>query len=276
MAADSCNDLDVGLIYTHEDTFMRRLLPTLAASADGLRVRLLLIDNASHRGTSEWQGIVGTTHVLRNQRPLGYAANLNRILEHATGRYVLLMNTDMYFDPEAQCLSKMVAFMDGQPDCGISACRIYHGDGSYAWPARRFQTLRTFAARRLRLTRGEAEIRRYLYLDRSPLDTFGCEWLSGCFLMLRREAAEQVGRFDEGFRKYFEDVDYCLRMNRAGWRVMFYGGTYCYHLEQRASRRLLSRDGWLHIRSYLRWLGKWGVTAAGHAAPQSRHGHVLQ
>jgi GT2 family glycosyltransferase len=256
---DGVIDLDVGIIYTHEDAYMPRLLSTLAASAPGLRMRLLLVDNASGQGTAAWERIVPETVVLRNPRPLGYAANLNRVLEEARGRYVLLMNTDMYFDPQARCLSQMVEFLDGQPDCGLAGCRIYHGDGSYAWPARRFQTLKTFAARRLRLALVvPGELRRYFYQDQDLTGTFECDWLSGCFLVVRREAAEQIGGFDEGFRKYYEDVDYCLRMSRADWRVMFYGGTYCYHLEQRASRRLLTRDGWLHFRSYLRWVQKWG------------------
>jgi hypothetical protein len=60
--------------------------------------------------------------------------------------------------------------------------------------------------------------------------------------------------------KYFEDVDMCLRMARAGWQVMFNGQTHCYHHEQRASRRALSRDAWWHGRAYLRWLYKWGLT----------------
>jgi GT2 family glycosyltransferase len=52
----------------------------------------------------------------------------------------------------------------------------------------------------------------------------------------------------------------CLRMARAGWQVMFNGGTRCYHHEQRASRHAFSRDAWRHGRAYLRWLLKWGLT----------------
>jgi GT2 family glycosyltransferase len=79
--------------------------------------------------------------------------------------------------------------------------------------------------------------------------------------MVRKQAADEVGPFDEGFGKYFEDVDICLRMARAGWRVMYHGATSAYHLEQRASQRLFSIDGWRHLRSYLYWLRKWGYRA---------------
>ena len=58
--------------------------------------------------------------------------------------------------------------------------------------------------------------------------------------------------------KYFEDVDLCLRMARAGWQVMFNGDTYCYHGEERASLKVFSRDGMRHLRSYYHWLRKWG------------------
>ena len=109
-------------------------------------------------------------------------------------------------------------------------------------------------------------VRDYLYADRAVDASFKCDWLSGCFLLLRREAADAVGAFDEKFVKYFEDVDICLRMARAGWQVMYHGATYCYHLEQRDSKRLFSPDARRHLRSYLRWLMKWGFRPQRRAA----------
>jgi GT2 family glycosyltransferase len=84
--------------------------------------------------------------------------------------------------------------------------------------------------------------------------------------MVRREAVADVGPLDCRFQKYFEDVDFCLRMARGGWRVLLNGETFGYHLEQRASRKLLSRDGWLHLQSYWKWLRKWGFDPARHRA----------
>lgn len=257
-------DLDVGVIFTNETDLMPPLLASLSRSGDDLSMRLILIDNASGAGTKPWETYFPQTITVRNAERLGYADNLNRILAQATARYVLLLNTDMSFDPAEQCAAKMVDFMERHVDCGIAGCRLYHADNSYAYPARRFQSLRTIAARRLGFEGlFPDEIDRYLYLERSPFDVFECDWLSGCFLMVRRLAVEQVGLLDSGFTKYFEDVDLCLRMALAGWRVMFNGQTYCYHLEQRASTRLLSWDAWVHLRSYVRWLRKWGFDPQG-------------
>lgn len=257
-------DLEIGVIYTHERDFMSPLVSSLAKSGDALRKQLILVDNASIGGVGEWDGIFDDTVVVRNETRLSYAANLNRILAAATARYVLLLNTDMLFDPAEQALSKLVAFMDQRPDCGVSGCRLYHRDGSYAWPARRFQTLATIAARRLGLSRilGGA-VEEYLYQHHQETDSFPCEWLSGCLLMTRRTAAAQIGGFDISFSKYFEDVDFCLRMSQQGWGVEMNGGTYAWHFEQRASKRLLSRDAFEHARSYARFLTKWGFDPAG-------------
>lgn len=265
-------DLEIGIIYTHETEFMPKLLSSLSHSGGNLAMHLILIDNVSQEGTDAWESYFDHTTVLCNQKRLGYADNLNRVLEHSTAPYVLLLNTDMYFEPEEQCLVKMVDFMQTHPDCGIAGCRLYHADGSYAYPARRIQLLKTMVARRLRLGGLlSGEIDRYLYRDRSPHEIFDCDWLSGCFLMVRREAFEQVGCLDSGFKKYFEDVDFCQRMLQAGWRVMLNGGTYCYHLEQRGSARLLSHDAWLHARSYFRWLRKWGLDPLRQISHKSKN-----
>jgi GT2 family glycosyltransferase len=258
-------DLDVGVIYTGERDLIEPLLGSLRASGDGLRVRLLLVDNASPDAAENLDGYFAETVILRNPRRLLYTANLNRVLRASRAKYILLLNTDMLFDPTEQCLKRMTAFMDQHPDCGVSGCRIYHPDGRFAHPARRFQTLPVILARRLGLGRWMTRtLDRYFYREHTPEETFECDWLSGCFLMIRRAAFEDIGSFDEGFGKYFEDVDLCLRMARADWKVMYHGGPYALHLERRASRRLFSTDARRHLQSYLRWLWKWGFAPDRH------------
>ena len=261
-------DLDIGVVFTYERDLMPPLLSSLKESGNGLCMRLMLVDNCSEGSVESYQEYFPDTVVLKNTARLHYAANLNLVLRASTAKYILLLNTDMIFDPEEQCLTRMVAFMNSHPDCGIAGCRLYRADGRFAYPARRFQTMPMILARRLgigKLFKGSLDY--YLYREHAISDSFCCDWLSGCFMMIRREAFEDVGCFDEGFIKYFEDVDMCLRMARAGWQVMYYGGTYCYHLEQRASKWFFSADARKHLRSYFRWLWKWGFTPERYATP---------
>ncbi|MGW8258200.1 MAG: glycosyltransferase family 2 protein [Thermoguttaceae bacterium] len=263
-------EVDIAVVYTHEHEMISRLLSTLRDSGNGLRLRLILIDNNSSDGVQRYLGYVPDTIVLRNRKRLHYAANLNRALRASNAQYTLLLNTDMFFVPEEQTLTRMFAFMNAHPDCGIAGCRIYRENGEFAFPARRFQTLPMILARRLGMNKlFQRALDDYLYAEHAIGESFSCDWLSGCFLMIRREACEDVGYFDERFRKYFEDVDLCLRMARAGWQVMYHGETYCYHIEQRASSKILSLDVQTHLRSYMRWLWKWGFTPEQYVPPPS-------
>jgi GT2 family glycosyltransferase len=266
---DKAIDVDVGVVYTHERQWMPRLLESLAAAGRGVAMRLILVDNASADGIDQPTDAFAQTLVVRNAGRRSYAANLNQVLRAGTARYVLAIPTDMFFDAAEPCVARMVRFMDGHPQCGVAGCGLYHGDGQFAHPARRFQNLAIVLARRCGLGRVmRRTLDRYLYRDRPPEDTWETEWLSGAFLMLRREALAEVGSFDEGFGKYFEDVDMCLRMARAGWGVMYHGGTYCYHFELRASAKLFSADALRHLRAYLRWHWKWGFAYRQAAAPR--------
>ena len=133
-----------------------------------------------------------------------------------------------------------------------------------AFAARRFQTLPIILARRFGLGRlMPSVVDRYLYRDRDPRrpsSAIGFPAASSCCGARRwRTSAPSTKRFG----KYFEDVDMCLRMRLAGWRVMYHGGAYCCHLEQRASASCFSLDAWRHLRAYVRWLRKWGYQGPG-------------
>jgi GT2 family glycosyltransferase len=250
-------DLDIGVIYTYEDEFMDPLIHSLRRSGNDLRLRLILIDNASTGGVERWRSMFSNTLVVRNEERLGYAPNLNLILKAASAEFVLLLNTDTYFEPAEQCLSKLVRFQREHPRCALAACRLYHPNGRYAYPARRFQTAKIITARRAGLAPlFRVALDHYVYGDRSRYESFPCDWVSGCLMLVRREAILQIGGFDCRYGKYFEDVDICYRLARNGWQVMFYGGTYAFHHEQRASKPLWSPDAWLHLRAYGRWLAK--------------------
>ena len=234
-------DLDIGVIYTHERELMPRLLETMSASGEGLRMRLILVDNASADGVEPWRGYFAETQVLHNARRL----SLRRQPEphpRRLDRAVRAADEHRHVLRPARAMPGADASIHGQP------AALRHG------------RLPAVSRRRLRRPRrpavpdaaadAGAALRPGPMASRArstatstpntrPDETWPCDWLSGCFLMVRREAIEEVGRFDEGYGKYFEDVDICLRMARAGWQVMYHGAASCYHLEQRASKNLL-------------------------------------
>ena len=116
-------------------------------------------------------------------------------------------------------------FHGRRPRCGLAGCRLHHADGSNACAARRFQTLPLILARRCGLGR---LLRRFARASLSTPSTGRrkpgrATGFPAASLMVRREAYQQIGGFDEGYGKYFEDVDFCLRMTRPAGRSCITG-----------------------------------------------------
>lgn len=252
-------DMEIGIIYTHERHFILPLLNSLQAAWVGLNARLLLVDNHSNTNMDEFKALVTPlpVKIITNNRRLNYARNLNVILQHSTAKYVLLMNTDMWFVENEPTLKILFDFMESMPRCGMTVARIIGKDGEFMFPARRFPTIKAILSRRLPVFFNQKKnVEEHLYANRDLHAIFECDWVSGCFMLVRKEAIKETGLFDEGFEKYFEDVDFAARMWEKNWKVMYCGEASCVHLEQKASKRLISKDAFYHLKSYFRFLRK--------------------
>jgi GT2 family glycosyltransferase len=246
-------DLSISIISTNEKHFLDVLLPRIQEAAQGLDFEVILIDNASADGTSQLAEQYPLVRLIRNEQKQYFCVNHNKAISQSAGKYVLLLNPDVSFETGEACLTKMFHFMESNPDCGISGCRVYNFDREFAYPARRYQTLSMIVSRRVPLFSSDRALSRYLYKEYDINSTFEADWLSGCFLFMRKSMLEKTGLLDIQFLKYFEDVDICRRARAAGFKVMYHGETYYYHLEQRASKNLFTKDALKHLNSWMIW-----------------------
>jgi hypothetical protein len=254
--------IDVSVVVvTHEHReFIGPCLESLAREVAELRGEVFVVDNRSRDGSAE---LVAQRHpwvqLIVRERRCGFSDNHNLAIRRARGRHVLILNPDTELRPGA--LATLTRFMDASPDVGICGAKLLFPDGSVQPSCRRFPTLRSVLVRRtpLRLlARGCAANRRHLMLDQ-PIATEPCDvdWLLGACLLVRRAAIDEVGLLDEGYHLYVEDIDWCYRMRRNGWRVCWVPQAQIVHAHQAASdRRLLSWHSWIHLRSMLRYYRK--------------------
>jgi len=249
-------DLTISIISTNEKHYLDVLLPQIPVVAKGLDFEVILIDNASNDNTSDLAEQYPFVRIIRNEKKQFFCANHNVAIEKSSGKYILLLNPDICFDITEPCLSKIFHLMEAHQECGISGCRVYNFDKVFAFPARRFQTLSMVIGRRIPFLASKRTIERYLYSEFDINSTFEADWLSGCFLFIRKNMLDTTGKLDTGFEKYFEDVDICRRAWATGWKVLYFGETYYYHLEQRASKKLFSVNALKHLKSWVRWRRK--------------------
>jgi GT2 family glycosyltransferase len=185
---------------------------------------------------------------LENERPLGFAANLNRGIARTAGDAVLAANPDAI--PEPGAVAVLRDFMRDRPRCGVAGPRMLFPDGSPQPSRRRFPTVGGTIVRRTPLRKLIPQ-RRHLHLDEpQPQEPVQADWMLGGFLLLRRAMLEELGGFDEGFRLYGEDIDLQYRAMRAGWERWYVPAAVVRH-EHKAE----TDKRWLTRRTLWHWAG---------------------
>ena len=186
----------------------------------GLDWEPIVVDNASEDDSVvRVRRDFPTARVIANPDNRGFGRACNQGFAQATGEYVLLLNPDAALQPGA--ITTMVSYLENHPTVGMVGPTLCHDDGEIQYSACRYPSLRTEAYEWFGL-RGmwphDPEIGRLYYGYRTDR-AFHCDWLVGACLLVRREALTAVGGFDERFWLYAEELDWCRRMNAAGWQT---------------------------------------------------------
>jgi GT2 family glycosyltransferase len=260
-------DVSVVIIsHNHRET-IEQCIESLYSLPGRAAFEALLIDNTGTDGAVERVAMRFPQIIIRrNGARRGFAANANAgMAALPRGRYVLLLNPDVIC--AAGMLDRLVEFLDANPMAAIAAPQLYDPDGTLQPNARRFPTLGTLAWRALRVdalwkSRG---VREYL-MDGEPAASMKVDWATGAVLLVRREAIGAVGFLDENYRLYWEDLDWCYRMRRAGWTVHRVAEARAIHGHAREGvRRPFSRAARSQLGGAIRFFRKFGWNA-GRAA----------
>jgi len=219
------------IIVNHDgEAHLGRCLESLGGSG----TEVLLVDNASRDGSVGFvQDRFPDVQVLEQEENLGFAAANNLAAARAGGEALLLLNADAWLEPGA--LGLLEAALDDRPEIGLVAPRLRYPDGrrQFSWsPARGvFGEVLQKA-----LNPFEAQAWPHGSLVRLLARLVGKPWYTAACVLVRAEAYRAIGGFDETFFMYFEDVDLCLRLEAAGWRLAQEPGAVVCHAGGVASR----------------------------------------
>jgi GT2 family glycosyltransferase len=192
-------------------------------------------------------------NLVWNSRNTGYARACNKGIALAREPYIMVMNSDVVLHPDT--VSRLVEFLDRNPRAGVAGPRVLNADGSLQFSCRRFPSmLQSFVHAFMGLFRAENPYSTsYKMMNMDRVRETDVDWVSGAFMMLRRDALSETGRFDEKYFMYVEDVDLCWRMWRAGWTVDYVPEATVVHHIGMSGRLVPTRMVFHHHRSMLRF-----------------------
>ncbi|MGQ9660466.1 MAG: glycosyltransferase family 2 protein [Thermochromatium sp.] len=213
-----------------------------AALASSIPVEVIVSDNGSHDDSlarlRQVYGQETRLRILEHGVNLGFAAANNRALPLARAERLLFLNPDCVIEPDT--LERLIAILDARPDVGMIGCLVKNPDGSEQVACRRAIPDPWTALQHLfrldRLTRsgtGRRLDQRHRPLPTTPIEV---EAISGSFMLTTRRALEQVGPLDEGYFLHGEDLDWCVRFQAAGLKILFVPDVSVIHHQGTCSR----------------------------------------
>jgi N-acetylglucosaminyl-diphospho-decaprenol L-rhamnosyltransferase len=210
----------VVLVTYQSERDLAMCLGSLERAAGPHPLEVVVVDNASTDASVEIARGYGAK-VLENHANLGLSRAINMGVAVTGAPWLLIANPDTWLSPGS--LRRMLATGASDPRTGCVGPHLANPDGSDYPTGRRFPSLLmgSVHAALAPVWPDNPATRRYHMagVDRSrPLTV---DWVSGACMLLRRQAFEEVGGFDPGYFMYFEEMDLCLRLHRAGWRVVF-------------------------------------------------------
>jgi len=235
MARNSGEDRpDVSIIVVSFNTcdVTRRCLQHVQEYATEVRHEVYVVDNASTDGSADMVARdFPWVHLIRMSENKGFAAGNNVAIKKASGRYLLLLNSDAFLNQGV--LADTIHYMDRNPATGVLGCKLTCPDGSMQASAR---MLPSALNKILHVTGLAARFPKspffgrvdYTWWNHSEPRSVG--WVVGAYFLIRASMTKEVGFIDERYFLYFEEIDYCLAVRKAGWDVVFYPYAEVVHL----------------------------------------------
>lgn len=243
-------DVSACVVNWNTKELLRDCLRSLHSSQHCARMEVLVVDNGSTDGSAEMVAHeFPAVTMLANTENLKFARANNQALLRARGRYVLLVNSDIVALPGS--IDRMVGYLDSHPDVGMVTCRLVYPDGRPQNSCLNFPSLLTEFSEISGLQRRYPKSpiwARYTMAGWDHSETREVEQPMASFVLVRREVLDSVGYLDPRFPIYYNDVDWCLRIKRAGWRIVYLADARVIHHRRATADRL---GAWRMIEHHL-------------------------
>jgi len=238
-------DVTLSIVSHRQNELVNRLLDDIERCC-AHRVALLLTENLAEQTPLATAKLSCPVKTLRNQRIRGFGANHNAAFAFCETPYFCVVNPDLRLpnDPFPTLVESLQ-----RENAAAAGPLVRNPAGAIEDSARHFPTVGSLLRKLLRPAAGPD-----YPTNRGP---FRVDWVAGMFMLFSSAAYRRIGGFDERYFLYYEDVDICRRLGKAGRPIIYDPRAEVIHDARRASRREI-RHAWHHLSSVLRFLARSG------------------
>ena len=228
-------NIDVIIITYNSKPFISACIDSLLSSHN-VCSRITVVDNASTDGTVELiEEKYPSVKVLGSTENMGYAWAVNKGVASADGDFFLVANADVVFHSDTIC--QLVEYLMTHRDVGVVGPQQVFPDGKWQRSYGNVPGIGDSVRNLVGITSFHNWVRRSAWprrIDRYPKEV---GYIDGAAMAIRKKAYRFAGGFDENFFFYGEEADFCFRLRKSGWRVVFLPSALLTHIRGGSSRR---------------------------------------
>ncbi|MDD5039839.1 MAG: glycosyltransferase family 2 protein [Patescibacteria group bacterium] len=210
---------------------LHECLQSIFSYSKYFRFEVFVVDNNSQDGTAEMmRSEFKQVHFIENDHNCGFAYACNQAIKLCTGQYILLLNPDVAIQDDA--IGECLRFIQAHPEIGIVGCRIANKDKTTQPSVRKFPDFVSHFLILLKvhnLFPQNRAIQKYYCKNFNYNAIQQVDQVMGAFFLFTRVLIKKIGLLDEHFFIWYEEVDYCRRALRAGYKTYYFPNATVQH-----------------------------------------------
>lgn len=206
-----------------------------AGNEELIPAEIIIVDNASQDGSLDYLKKLKKSNkfpnlsLILNKKNVGFGQANNQAMSKAKGEYIFLLNSDTIIKESA--ISQLLFWLSNHPEFQLAGCKLLNADSTTQPSAGYFPTVK--------------KVFEMIFFDRmkgqmqsmySPKETQEVDWVMGAAMMVRKYVYQETRGFDPKIFMYMEEVEWCYRINKLGYKIAFYPFAKIYHLGRGSSK----------------------------------------
>ncbi|WP_299524580.1 glycosyltransferase family 2 protein [uncultured Methanobrevibacter sp.] len=235
--------MDLSVIIVNYQTFKltRDTIESILEYEYPFSYEIIVVDNASSDDSLDKlkDYFKDSVKFISSKENNGFAAGNNQGLKIASGKYVLLLNSDTVVWEDT--LKNIYDFMEDNPDVGACGCKVLLEGGNLDKACKRsFPNIKNSFYRLFHIPTNSKDDN-YNLDNLSDDGIYEIDCLTGAFMFIRQKCLNSVGLLDETFFMYGEDIDLCYRIKHDNWKIIYFGKNSITHFKGASSKKQKSK-----------------------------------